>query len=290
MVATVTERMSGLPMRELLRLIQEAAEEVVELAEVLGEASTKGNERADVALSSGQVWTGVRATLLGETNTQGPSQRRGLSPKLTRQTPPQPTLDPEECRKKEVPDVQPWGEDVEDWEAEADPNRRGWSLAHGFYKPTPGRYGLVCWTCQVEGHRAVECPTRYGRPPRSLGPSCSKCGQFGHKSRWCRAAGDAELGSNAENLPVQPQERGTRPNTGAKGPQHGRSQPTPGRSEWLCFTYHPDGHVMEGCPTRWGAPPWAVPREKVLRTDGSQVGLLLPAPVSAAVAGYRGDL
>lgn len=28
-------------------------------------------------------------------------------------------------------------------------------LGHGFFKPTPGRLRLICWTCNREGHRAV---------------------------------------------------------------------------------------------------------------------------------------
>lgn len=33
----------------------------------------------------------------------------------------------------------------------------GETLGHGFYKPTHGRSGLVCWTCHYEGHGTVYC-------------------------------------------------------------------------------------------------------------------------------------
>lgn len=68
---------------------------------------------------------------------------------------------------------------------EEDPNRRAWSTRHGFYKPTPGRYGLVCWTCGYEDHRAAECPTKWGLPPDFNQDRCTRCGKKGHLAKWC---------------------------------------------------------------------------------------------------------
>lgn len=55
-----------------------------------------------------------------------------------------------------------WNKDLErvkrppkNREEEADTNRRDWSLKHGFFAPTPGRYGLVCWTYNYEGREIV---------------------------------------------------------------------------------------------------------------------------------------
>lgn len=59
---------------------------------------------------------------------------------------------------KGIPVVNRWvKEEEEEWE---DPERKMWSLNHGFYKLMPGRYSLVCWKCHYEGHRAANCPTK----------------------------------------------------------------------------------------------------------------------------------
>lgn len=76
-------------------------------------------------------------------------------------------------------------QEVEPEEWEATPGRKGWTLGHGFYRPTPGRRGLVCWTCNYEGHRAVDCPTKWGLPPDHDGPMCTRCGRQGHEKKWC---------------------------------------------------------------------------------------------------------
>lgn len=57
-------------------------------------------------------------------------------------------------KKEQVWARDPEEEVEENWELEADPNKREWDLRYGFYKSTPGRYGLVCWTCKYAGHRA----------------------------------------------------------------------------------------------------------------------------------------
>lgn len=82
----------------------------------------------------------------------------------------------------------------EDWEREADPRRKVWSMEHGSYRSTPGRYGLVCWKCGHQGHRSLECPTRDGRPPDANDPYCQRCGKKGHKTQWCGAPVDRNRG------------------------------------------------------------------------------------------------
>lgn len=67
---------------------------------------------------------------------------------------------------------------------EEDPTRRAWSTRHGFYKPTPGQYGLVCWTCGYEDHRATDCLTKWGLPPDFERDSCTRCGKKGHLAKW----------------------------------------------------------------------------------------------------------
>lgn len=49
----------------------------------------------------------------------------------------------------------------------------------------PGKYRLVCWTCRHEGHRAADCPTKWGLLPEFEVDQCARCGKKGHKTKWC---------------------------------------------------------------------------------------------------------
>lgn len=75
-----------------------------------------------------------------------------------------------------------WGKKVKREEVEAELweeefHRRAWTLGHGFYKPTHGRLGLVCWTCHYEGHRTVDYAINWGLPQDHVELKCT---------RWCR--------------------------------------------------------------------------------------------------------
>lgn len=37
-------------------------------------------------------------------------------------------------------------------------------LGHGFYKRMLGWLGIICWTCNHEGYRVVNCPMKWGLP------------------------------------------------------------------------------------------------------------------------------
>ena len=69
-------------------------------------------------------------------------------------------------KKKEQVWVWDLKEEVEEnWELEADLNRREWDPRYRFYRPMSDRYGLVCWTCKYSGHRYQDCPTKWGGDP-----------------------------------------------------------------------------------------------------------------------------
>lgn len=53
-------------------------------------------------------------------------------------------------------------------------HRREWSLRHEFYRLTPGRYELICWTCGQESHRAVNCLMKWGLPPDFNDDDCTR--------------------------------------------------------------------------------------------------------------------
>lgn len=50
-----------------------------------------------------------------------------------------------------------------------------------YYKPTPGRFPLVCWTCNYDGHRARRYSTKWRLLPTFDEPKCARCSQLGHK-------------------------------------------------------------------------------------------------------------
>ena len=83
--------------------------------------------------------------------------------------------------QQQTPEIEP----EENWELEADTERPAFSLNHGFYKPTPLRYGLVCFCCKTEGHRHHRCPVREGLPKDFLTPYCERCKKKGHATKHC---------------------------------------------------------------------------------------------------------
>lgn len=72
---------------------------------------------------------------------------------------------------------------VEPEEWEEDPRGKAWSTRHGFFKFTPGRYGLVCWICGYESHRAADCPTKWGLPPDFDQDKCTRCWKKEHLAK-----------------------------------------------------------------------------------------------------------
>lgn len=59
-------------------------------------------------------------------------------------------------------------------------DRQERSLKQRFFAPKLGRYGLVCL------NRVIDCLTRWGLSPENARSNCSKCGRFGHETKWCR--------------------------------------------------------------------------------------------------------
>ena len=104
----------------------------------------------------------------------------------------------DQARARDPKDVE------ENWELEADPNRREWDLRYGFFRPTPDRHRLVRWTCKYGGHRSQDCTTKWGGDPRSLGLNCAIDGEYGHKVRWRTTAGDRKIGIERIDAPLPP--------------------------------------------------------------------------------------
>ena len=143
-------------------------------------------------------------------------------------------------KKDQVRTLDPKEELEESWESEADPNRREWGLRYRFYRPTPDRYGLVCGTCKYGGHRSRDCPTNWGKDPRSLEPNCTIDGEYRHKDRWR----DRKIGIERIDAPLPPTRKAKRPGNAAGSPVKKLEEGWPQFEYWTCGLV---GHFSADC-------------------------------------------